>query len=349
MVLRGVLALAAVARTARTLAQWRRVPDLSAAEATATVAAIVPARNEEATLPELLPALKRQVSRLIVVDDGSTDRTGEIAGEHAEVVHADGPPEGWAGKVHAMHLGVRATNDEEWLLFMDADCVPAPNLVPRLVATAEELGADLVSISARSETADPGWWFLLPAFNTLVFEGSPPDGRGVTALAVGHCILVRRKAFELAGGWEALAASHADDVGIATAIRDSGGVPRFVDGGAALTTSGLAGVGQTWRSLRKSIVGGSHEILGDRAKLLLGIAGVLHILYGLAPVFAARRSKLALIAWAAQSAAHLEFVRRVGQPKASAVLAPFSWAAIGVFLLDCALHRDTTWKGRRVG
>lgn len=357
MVLMGVVAAAAVARTSRVLAQWRRVPELSRSASPASVVAVVPARNEAATLPELLPALKGQVERVIVVDDASTDGTGDVARSFGvEVVHGDGPPKGWAGKVHAMHLGVLASDDEEWLLFMDADCVPAPDLVPRLVATAEEVGADLVSVAGLADRPRPSWWLLLPAFNTLVFEGSPPDGRGMTALAIGHCIVVRRKAFERAGGWEALAGTHADDVGIATAVRDSGGVPRLVDATALLTTSGLDGFGQTWRSLRKSIVPGVQEITGSRARAVafLLFGGVVHLLFGLAPVVAVlrRRSLLGAVAWAAQASSHHEYVRRCGQPRSSAVLAPFSWALVGAFLLDCAwrvLRGGTVWKDRRVG
>ena len=50
-----------------------------------------------------------------------------------------------------MHLGVGAAQDEEWLLFVDADVTCTPDLVGRLVASAGELGADLVSSSARGD------------------------------------------------------------------------------------------------------------------------------------------------------------------------------------------------------
>lgn len=335
-------------RSARNVGQWSHVSEVSSASAVASVLAVVPARNEEAVLPALLSGLVAQPGvRVVVVDDASSDATAAVARAcGAEVITSCGPADGWAGKTHAMHLGVGVARDEEWLLFVDADVTVAPDLVGRLVASAGELGADLVSSSGRG--TGPAWWFLLPAFNTLVFEGSPPDGRGVTALAVGHCILVRRAAFEAAGGWPALASTHADDVGLATLIRDSGGVVRFIDATELLATSGLDSFGDTWRSLRKSIQPSMREMFGPWGRVLLVVAGLLHLAYGLIPVLR-WRSPWSWLAWFAQAVSHREFVRRVGAPQVSAVLAPLSWATIGVFLLDCALRPGASWKGRRVG
>ncbi len=344
----AVSAVVSLLRSGRNVAQWRHVPEVSASSKTASVLAVVPARNEEATLPSLLPGLVGQPGvRVVVVDDASSDTTAAVARSlGAEVISSFGPAEGWAGKTHAMHLGVAAARDEEWLLFVDADVTCAPDLVGRLLASADDLGADLVSSSGRGSGA--AWWFLLPAFNSLVFEGSPPDGRGAKALAVGHCVLVRRSVFAASGGWEALAGTHADDVGLATSVRDSGGVVWFIDASMLLTTSGIGTLGSCWRSLRKSIQPAAREMFGPWGRVLLFVAGVLHLAYGLVPVLR-WRSPWSWLAWVAQAVSHREFVRRAGQPEISAVLAPLSWATIGVFLLDCALRPGAQWKDRRVG
>ena len=186
-----------------------------------------------------------------------------------------------------MNLGVRAVQDEEWLLFVDADVTCTPDLVGR-------------------------------------------------------------SAFVAAGGWEALAETHADDVGLATLIRDNGGVVRFLDATALLTTSGIDTFGDAWRSLRKSIQPSMREMFGPWGRVLLVAAGLLHLAYGLIPILR-WRSPWSWLAWFAQAASHREFVRGVGQPQVSAVLAPLSWVTIGVFLLDCALRPGAKWKDRRVG
>lgn len=81
-----------------------------------SVAVVVPARDEAAVLPQSLPALLAQEYpgrlRLIVVDDGSTDGTGEVAAQWPQitVVRPGEPPAGWAGKLWALRAGVRAAS-----------------------------------------------------------------------------------------------------------------------------------------------------------------------------------------------------------------------------------------------
>jgi hopene-associated glycosyltransferase HpnB len=83
------------------------------------VVAVVPARDEAGMLPVTLPTLLGQdypgLFEVVLVDDGSTDGTGEIAaalgreaGRPLRVVAGSAPPEGWAGKVWAMAQGLEA-------------------------------------------------------------------------------------------------------------------------------------------------------------------------------------------------------------------------------------------------
>src|SRR5580704_2267492 len=91
------------------------------------VSVIVPARNEEECLGACLGSLVGQTGvgfEIVVVDDGSTDRTREIAESFAgvRVVDAGSLPAGWSGKNNALTAGVRVARSE-WLLFTDADTV----------------------------------------------------------------------------------------------------------------------------------------------------------------------------------------------------------------------------------
>ncbi len=355
----GLAATVAVARAANTVAVWRQVPRLpETGDAVSTVTVVVAARNEEATLDACLTALRGQAARIVVVDDASTDGTADIARRHGvRLVSSDGPPEGWAGKVHAMHLGVLEA-EGEWLLFVDADVVLAPGSVGRLLASARERQAALVSTAGRSTTSGPGYWLLLPPTNQLLFESTSPSGRaGRRALGVGHCMLVSREAYDQAGGWTAIAATRADDVGLATLVRDSGARTQYVDGGAAVTTSGHDTFVKSWKSLRKSTFAGISEMVGSPAAVcaVLASTGAAHIAYGLAPVAAVlSRSRtvraLGALGWLGQAVAHWTYVRRVGQPGATALLAPAALVALGVVMLDSATRawRGVTWKGRDV-
>jgi glycosyltransferase involved in cell wall biosynthesis len=84
---------------------------------------VVPARNESPTVAANVGAALgcRYVREVIVVDDGSTDDTGErAAAAGAKVLRRDGP-RGAGSKAQAMALGV-AASDAGAILFVDADC-----------------------------------------------------------------------------------------------------------------------------------------------------------------------------------------------------------------------------------
>jgi glycosyltransferase involved in cell wall biosynthesis len=88
-------------------------------------AAVIPARDEAATLAETLDALQKiaGLSRIIVVDDGSRDATAAIARRFgAEVLSASSPGEG-GGKGQALRLGLAHARERgpEVLLLADAD------------------------------------------------------------------------------------------------------------------------------------------------------------------------------------------------------------------------------------
>src|ERR1700722_9954823 len=124
------------------------------------VSIIVPARNEEACLSACLQSLVSQAGvsfEVAVVDDGSTDRTREIAESFAgvRVVDAGPLPAGWSGKSNALTAGVGWAKGE-WLLFTDADTVHRPGSLAKAMAEAQAQGAALLSYSPEQEVH--GFW-----------------------------------------------------------------------------------------------------------------------------------------------------------------------------------------------
>ena len=98
------------------------------------VTAILPCKDEEAYLAKCLASVCAQTYpnlEIIVVDDRSTDRTGEIAGQFAtkdrriRVLTIDDLPPGWTGKTHALHRAAELATGE-WLWFLDADTLHSP-------------------------------------------------------------------------------------------------------------------------------------------------------------------------------------------------------------------------------
>lgn len=103
--------------------------------------AIIPAYNEERTIGRVIEVAERAnlVDEIIVVDNGSTDATGEVAAQHG--AHVVDHPEG--GKGHAMAAGVEAT-DTDVIVFLDADLIGLrPDHVDRLVAAVTVGGAGM--------------------------------------------------------------------------------------------------------------------------------------------------------------------------------------------------------------
>ncbi len=120
------------------------IPEPAAAMSPAVVSAIVPARNEEASIAQAVRSLaaQPQISEVIVVNDESTDATAAVleqlsASEPKLRIIAGSPlPAGWIGKNHAAWEGAqRATG--EWLLFTDADAVHLPGSTANALAEAE--------------------------------------------------------------------------------------------------------------------------------------------------------------------------------------------------------------------
>ncbi len=233
---------------------WRtgqRLPPAAAGPAAwPSVAAVVPARNEAAILPDTLPTLLSQDYPgsfcVVLVDDDSSDGTSEIARslsreslpERLRLVAGRPTPAGWAGKVWAMAQGVRAAGDARYVLFTDADIGYAPGTLGALVRAAEGDDRGLVSQMALLRAATPWERLLVPAFVYFFAQLYPfrrvnkPGAR--TAAAAGGCMLVRRDALEAAGGLERIRGARIDDVALGRLLKSP---PNPVRCWLGLTTS----------------------------------------------------------------------------------------------------------------
>ncbi|MBI3014939.1 MAG: glycosyltransferase family 2 protein [Candidatus Tectomicrobia bacterium] len=105
------------------------------------VSLIIPALNEEESLPGVLAAIPRNgVDDLIVVDNGSSDSTAAVARRAgAQVI-----TETRKGYGAACRAGVQAAGDADILVFMDGDGSFSPAEIPQLTAPITHGEADLV-------------------------------------------------------------------------------------------------------------------------------------------------------------------------------------------------------------
>lgn len=207
--------------------------------------AVVPCRDEESGVERAIRSLLAQDVaglRVVAVDDRSSDATGAILerlaaeDERLEVVRVATLPEGWLGKNHACAEGARRATGE-WILFTDGDVVFAPDALRRALGVA--LPRRLGHLTLVPGLVAPG--FAERAFVTAFAALLSPSARiwelpraGTRAFfGVGAFNLVRRDAYERAGGHQRLAMEVVDDVKLGLLLRRSG-VPQGVGDGSAL-------------------------------------------------------------------------------------------------------------------
>ena len=134
-----------------------------------TIDIVVPARNEALTVSSVVEACRgcSYARQVIVVDDGSTDGTGDLAaGAGAKVVHRD--PSETGSKAHAMEAGV-VVSDADAILFVDADCLGLTSAHLDAVCRPFVEGRAVMSLG----TFDYGFW------NWLVLRSPPTTGERI--------------------------------------------------------------------------------------------------------------------------------------------------------------------------
>lgn len=123
------------------------------------VVVIIPAHNEEASLPLVLGDLSH-VGRVIVVDNGSADRTAHVASEAGASVVFE-PRRGYgsaclAGLTNLQLMVAAGEVDPEVVVFLDGDYSDHPELLPQLVWPILRREADFVLGSRLLGAREPG-------------------------------------------------------------------------------------------------------------------------------------------------------------------------------------------------
>ena len=197
------------------------------------VTIVVPARDEAETIDAVLRSLLAHdyagPFRVVLVDDNSSDGTGDIARKiddaRLAIISGAERPEGWSGKLWAVSQGV-AVAETPLILLTDADITHDPGHLASLVAAIETDRRDLVSEMVQLNCDSDAEKLLVPAF-VYFFQMLYPfawvnDGGMRTAAAAGGTILLRRSALDRIGGIEAVRGALIDDVALARAVKRGG-------------------------------------------------------------------------------------------------------------------------------
>ena len=265
-----VIFLASVAKLFEALCARRLVRPLPEKDSAGSslelpkLSVVIPARNEERKLEGALRTVLGQDYphlEAILVNDRSTDGTGRTM-EHltagrgdATVIQVEELPEGWLGKNNAIHVGTeRASGD--WLLFTDGDIHFHPAAFRRAIAYAEERSLDHLTLVPELKLS--GYWlrgvvaFFYTAF--LVHRGYykaniPSSEMGV---GIGAFNLIRREAYDEAGGYKALAQRPDDDLALGGRVKKLGLRQELALGHGLLEVEWYASLGEFFCGVEKN-------------------------------------------------------------------------------------------------
>ncbi|WKX73642.1 glycosyltransferase [Streptomyces sp. XD-27] len=357
---------------------WRtdvRLPRRADPDEWPAVAVVVPARDEAEVLPRSLPSVLTQDypgrAEVFLVDDGSTDGTGELARALADkygglplTVASPGDPEpGWTGKLWAVRHGIalaRTRTDAAYLLLTDADIAHEPDSLRELVRAAHPDGPDLVSQMARLRVVTFWERLIVPAFVYFFAQLYPfrwVNRAGArTAAAAGGCVLLRREAAERARIPDAIRQAVIDDVALARAVKRTKpnrgiwlGLADRVD-----SVRPYPRLGGLWRMVSRS----AYAQLRHNPLLLVATVAGLAVVYLVPPVAAcagALTGDGALLAvggaaWAVMAGTYVPMLRYYRQTLWLAPLLPLTAVLYLLMTVDSAVRhcagRGAAWKGR---
>jgi 4,4'-diaponeurosporenoate glycosyltransferase len=296
--------------------------------------------NGERFLGEAIESILAQTFadfEFLILDDGSTDATAEIATAFgAMVVPSSHLPEGWRGKPWACHQGALVSKGES-LMFLDADTWLEAGALGKIL-NGHTGGA--LSVAPHHVIEKP-YEQLSAMFNLTMIAGTVPHG------LLGQMLLVDRESYHRAGGHEAVKGKVLENFRLAEHFRSADVPVRSVIGKGLLSfqmyPGGLAELIEGWT---KGFASGAGQT--PRAVMLL-------ISLWMGGLF------LAMAAWAITPFApwiHLAMtlqlailLRQVGRFSwITALLYPVVLMFYLLVLMRSALKsgKEVTWKGRTI-
>ena len=311
------------------------------------VSILIPARNEEHNLPRLLDSVAGQSGvdfEVLVYDDGSEDATWDVIRSRADVtgVRGDGPPDGWYGKVHALHeLSGRAKGDI--LLFLDADTeLLDENALARLVRRYEAAGGGLITGITRLR----GRGHLLVSVIGYAILGSIPWWAGrylpsrLMAAVNGQCWMIDKSLYVEHSPHHAVRSEVLEDVMIGRYMYARGVRPRLVDAQRDVAVHMYDSFGDAWQGFRKN----AYAMVGGTPTRALPLWAMFTVLYVVLPLLYGP-------ALAATVALKLLSDRFLGVTPLVSIAAPVSFVLASLIILDSAVSTENgtvEWKGRRL-
>lgn len=244
------------------------------------VSVVIPARNEAKNIARCLEsvlATTYPTVEVIVVDDHSTDGTGEIARAIAlrdvekgfgvsrvRVIDAPPLPAGWFGKQWACHSGAALANGT-LLCFVDADTTHGTELLARSVNAMRLRGAALFTVAGHQEMGS-FWEKVIQPFMFVILLGRyggletmSQSTDPYAKIANGQFMLISRAAYDTAGGHVAVKAHVAEDLRMAQRFTELGLPSHLVLARDQMTTRMYTSLSEIRRGWGKNVYAGGRD------------------------------------------------------------------------------------------
>ncbi len=323
-----------------------------------SVSIIIPARDEEENLPRLLHSIAGASIRpaeVLVVDDGSTDKTAAVAGSlGARVLVLGDRPAGWTGKSWACYQGAQSALGEVFL-FLDADTYFLPGGLERLLSFwSRNQDRRLVLSVLPYHAMERAYEQLSIFFHVVMAAGAGGFGPTASARLFGQSLLISREIYFAAGGHAAVPGVVLENLRWASRLRECGARILCLGGEGTLQMRMFPdGFRHMSESLGKALLQGAVDsggaVLGS---VIVWICVLWSTVILLASSSNGNRAGLALV-YVALSMQIAWMIHRLGNYRVSiCLLYPVSLSyfcfLFGRAALRRALGRKATWRGREV-
>lgn len=229
------------------------------------VSVIVPARNEEGKIGRCIESLLNQNYpnfELVVIDDRSTDSTGDIIASYAardnriKFVKGKDAPSGWIGKCNALAHAVGYASGD-WFVFTDADTCHHPNSVADAVAYGIKNKIDLISFLPMQELGSFPERLIMPVLLSAFLIGDPfhavNNPRDSRAYAHGQYILCRRSSYLAVGGHRSVRDEIVEDHALARVFKEKGYKIEVADGKTLYSVRMYTDLVSLWHGWTKNL------------------------------------------------------------------------------------------------
>lgn len=323
------------------------------------VSVLIPARNEDKNIGQLLWQLgnsQYENLEILVYDDHSEDYTASIVQEIAtgdrriRLLQSEELPSGWLGKNHACHqLAQQAKGD--YLLFLDADVMVKPPLIADALAYLQKHQLQLLSIFPKQQMISIGEKITVPLMNWILTSLLPlplikAAPQASLAAANGQFMLFDANNYRH-NQWHERFKQHAvEDIYIMKAIKKTQNRGHTLLSNGQISCRMYSGFNDAANGFAKNthaFFGGSH-LLMTLFSLLSTFGFIPVIVYGGMPLFAAYLLMSILLRVFTSISSKQNITQNI-------LLAPFQQLALLNITYRSILNKVRgygVWKGRRM-